>query len=64
VIEKGFVCASAIESDPCFSDLSSSPGYDELLALARTRRREAHQIFLDAGGPELLNVSPGDDARA
>ncbi len=64
VIERGFVCASAIESDPCFAGLRSSPGYDELLALARTKRREAHQIFLDAGGPELLSVSAGNEARA
>jgi tetratricopeptide (TPR) repeat protein len=59
VIERGFVCASAIESDPCFAVLRSSPGYDELIALARLRRRDAHHIFLDAGGPELLNVSSG-----
>jgi tetratricopeptide (TPR) repeat protein len=64
VIEKGFVCAPAIESDPCFASLRSSPGYDELLALARTKRREAHQIFLDAGGPELLSASAVNEARA
>jgi eukaryotic-like serine/threonine-protein kinase len=57
VIEKGFVCALAIESDPCFASVRSSSGYDELLALARLRRREAHQVFLDAGGQELLNLS-------
>jgi non-specific serine/threonine protein kinase len=60
VIEKGFVCAATIENDPCFASLHSSPGYDQLLTLAQLRQREAHQIFLDAGGPELLNLTPAD----
>ena len=63
VIEKGFVCTSTIERDPCFASLRSSPRYDQLLSLAQLRRREAHQMFLDAGGPELLNLTPADAPR-
>ncbi len=58
VVENGFVCVAALEGDPCFAGLRSSPGYDQLLSLAQQRRDEAHSIFLDAGGPELLNLAP------
>jgi eukaryotic-like serine/threonine-protein kinase len=56
-IEKGFVCVAALESDPCFTVLRLSPGYGELLRRVQLRRDAAHRIFLDAGGPELLNVT-------
>jgi hypothetical protein len=55
VIGKGFVCAAELENDPCFASLRSSAHYGHLLSLAQLRRREFHRIFLDAGGPELLN---------
>ena len=55
VIGKGFVCAAELENDPCFASLRSSGHYGDLLSRAQLRRREFHQIFLDAGGPELLN---------
>jgi hypothetical protein len=56
VIEKGFVCAAQLENDPCFVSLRSSAHYGQLLSRAQLRRREFHQVFLDAGGPELLNL--------
>jgi hypothetical protein len=57
VVEQGFVCEAALERDPSFAILRTSPGYGPLLSLARQRRIAAHQIFLDAGGPELLSLT-------
>jgi len=57
VVERGFVCAAGLESDPCFTSLRSSSGYGQVLSLAQLRGRQAHQTFLDAGGPELLNLT-------
>jgi serine/threonine protein kinase len=57
VLEKGFVCAAALEKDPWLARVRLLPAYTQLLAVAQTRRIEAHQTFLDAGGPELLNLN-------
>jgi eukaryotic-like serine/threonine-protein kinase len=56
VIERGFLCGSALVSDPWLTPLQSLPGYSELLLRADERRSQAHDSFLEAGGPALLNI--------
>jgi non-specific serine/threonine protein kinase len=57
VVEKGFLCGSALERDSCFAALRPSPRYSEILQLAVRRRGQAHAAFLEAGGNELLNLA-------
>jgi serine/threonine protein kinase/tetratricopeptide (TPR) repeat protein len=57
VIESGFLCGSALSSDPWLAPLHSLPEYWQLLQTADQQRSQAHAAFLEAGGPELLNIT-------
>ncbi len=57
VVEKGFLCGSALVGDSCFTALRASPRYSEILQLAIRRREQAHAAFLAAAGNELLNMA-------
>jgi len=56
-IESGFLCGSALSSDPWLAPLRSLPEYGHLLQAADQQRSQAHADFLEAGGPQLLNIS-------
>ena len=56
VIDSGYLCGSALSRDPWLASLRSLPDYSELLHIADQRRSQAHASFLEAGGPQLLNV--------
>jgi hypothetical protein len=56
VIDSGFLCGSAMSRDPWLESLSSLPAYSELLHIADQRRSQTHSSFLEAGGPQLLNI--------
>jgi len=56
-IEGGFLCGSALTRDPSFASLRSSPAFSELIRLAESRRTQVHAAFLEAGGPEILNLA-------
>jgi hypothetical protein len=57
VIDEGFLCSSSLARDPWFSSLRSSPAYAELLRHAEVRRSQAHAAFLEAAGPQTLNLT-------
>lgn len=57
VVQRGYLCGFALGNDACFAGLRSSQKYSELLAFAERRYQESHRAFLEAGGPELLNLS-------
>jgi eukaryotic-like serine/threonine-protein kinase len=57
VLDGGFLCGSAIARDPAFAALRSSPAYLELARRAETCRTQAHAAFLEAGGPQILNLA-------
>jgi TolB-like protein/tetratricopeptide (TPR) repeat protein len=57
VVRRGYLCGFALGNDPCFAVLRSSLEYSRVLELAERRYQEAHRAFLEAGGPELLNLS-------
>jgi hypothetical protein len=56
VIDSGYLCGSALSRDPWLASLRSLPDYSELLHIADQRRSQAHAGFLEAGGPQLLNI--------
>jgi len=51
------VCGSALSSDPWLAPLRTLPKYWQLLQTADQQRSQAHASFLEAGGPQLLNIS-------
>jgi serine/threonine protein kinase len=57
VIGSGFLCGSALSRDPWLASLHSLPDYSRLLQTADRGRSQAHVAFLEAGGPELLNIT-------
>jgi hypothetical protein len=57
VIDDGFLCSSSLTRDPWFSSLRSSPAFAELLRQAEACRSQAHAAFLEAGGPQTLNLA-------
>jgi len=57
MIDRGFLCASAISRDPWFESLHSSPHYLELMRNAEIQRGKVHAAFLAAGGEQLLSVA-------
>jgi hypothetical protein len=56
-IEGGFLCGSALSRDPWLASLRSLPGYSLLGDTADRLRSQAHACFLEAGGPQLLNIA-------
>ncbi len=57
VIDKGLLCGSAVSRDPAFASLRSSPAYPDLARRAEARRAQSHAAFLEAGGPQVLNLA-------
>jgi len=57
VIDSGFLCGSALSRDPWLASLHCVPDYSHLFQTVDQRRRQAHASFLEAGGPELLNIT-------
>jgi non-specific serine/threonine protein kinase len=57
LVDKGFLCGSALSCDPWFDSLHSHPGFPRLLEAAAARQAKVHAAFLDAGGLEILNLS-------
>jgi len=57
VIDSGFLCGSAMSREPWLASLHSLPDYSLLLHSADLRRNQAHASFLEAGGPQLLNIT-------
>jgi len=43
--------------DPWLASLRSLPDYSQLLYIADQRRSQVHASFLEAGGPQLLNIT-------
>ena len=57
VIDSGFLCGSAMSRDPWLESLRSLPDFSQLLHIADQRHSQAHASFLEAGGPQLLNIT-------
>jgi serine/threonine protein kinase len=57
VIDKGLLCGSVLARDPSFASVRSSPAYPELARRAESRRAQVHAAFLEAGGPQILNLA-------
>ena len=57
VIDRGFLCASAISRDPWFASLHSSPQYAELMHNAEMLQGKVHAAFLAAGGEQLISIT-------
>jgi len=57
VIDSGYLCGSAMSRDPWLASLRSLPDYSQLLHIADQRHSQAHASFLEAGGPQLLNIT-------
>ena len=57
VIDRGFLCASAISRDPWFENLRSVPRFVELMKEAERRSGETHAAFLAAGGEQVISVA-------
>jgi serine/threonine protein kinase len=57
MIDRGFLCASAISRDPWFASLHSSPQYAEFMHNAEMQRRKVHAAFLAAGGEHLVSIT-------
>jgi serine/threonine protein kinase len=56
-IDNGLLCSSALARDPSFASLRSTSAYSELIRRAEARRGQAHAAFLEAGGPQILNLA-------
>jgi serine/threonine protein kinase len=56
-IDKGLFCGTALLRDPAFASLRSSSTYSELVRRAEARHVQSHAAFLEAGGPEILNLA-------
>jgi tetratricopeptide (TPR) repeat protein len=56
-IASGFLCGSALSSDPWLAPLRLLPAYGQLFEATDRQRSQAHASFLDAGGPQLLDIS-------
>jgi tetratricopeptide (TPR) repeat protein len=57
MIDRGFLCASAISRDPWFASLHSSPQYAELMHNAEIQRGKVHAAFLAASGEQLISIT-------
>jgi hypothetical protein len=57
MIDRGFLCATAISRDPWFASLRSSPHFVELMPTAETQRSKVHAAFLAAGGEQLISIT-------
>jgi hypothetical protein len=55
-MDRGFLCASAITSDPWFASMRSGTHYAALMQEAERRRIETHAAFLAAGGGQVISI--------
>ena len=56
-VTSGFLCGSALSTDPWLAPLRSLPEYGQLRQTADQQRSQAHAGFLEAGGPQVLDIS-------
>jgi TolB-like protein len=56
-MDRGFLCASAIRSDPWFASIRSGPRYAALMQETERRRTETHAAFLAAGGGRVISIA-------
>ena len=54
-VESGYFNFPALERDPWLQPLRGSREFDALLQQAATRHRQAHAIFVQAGGQQFLD---------
>ena len=54
VIGENFICDFSLVHDPWLAPLRSHKRFDDLMGEASERRREAHAVFVAAGGEQLL----------
>ena len=54
-VESGYFNLPTLERDPWLQPLRGSREFDAVLQQAATRHRQAHAIFVKAGGPQFLN---------
>ena len=57
VVDSGFLCGSALWCDPWLTPLRALPEYSRLLDNVQQQQSRVHASFLEAGGPELLNMT-------
>ena len=58
VAEQGFLCVPAFARDPWLDPLRTHPEFLNILRLAESRHKEAHDAFIKAGGEALLQERP------
>jgi serine/threonine protein kinase len=56
-MDRGFLCASAITSDPWFASVRSDPQAAAFMQEAERRRIETHAAFLAAGGGRVISIA-------
>jgi serine/threonine protein kinase len=56
-MDRGFLCASAITSDPWFASMRSGPHYAAFMRDAERRCIETHGAFLAAGGGQVISIA-------
>jgi tetratricopeptide (TPR) repeat protein len=58
VVDLGYVCFPTMAHDPWLDPLRGNPEFTIVLRSAETRRRDAAEAFLAAGGGRILSVRP------
>jgi len=53
-VESGFICYPALVRDPWLDRLRADTAFKDILHAVQFSHQQARQIFLDAGGPEIL----------
>jgi serine/threonine protein kinase len=56
-MDRGFLCVSAITSDPWFASVRSDPQAAAFMQEAERRRIETHAAFLAAGGGRVISIA-------
>ncbi len=62
-IDAGYWTTAALKRDPWLDSLRGTPRFLELLAAAEHREAHSRQVFLEAGGNEILTMSVERDAE-
>ena len=58
VVNEGFYCFPGFASDPWLDGLRTNPDFKRVLGHAQSRHQEAVVAFREAGGEEVLGLSP------